>query len=152
VDLSVSDAERREVVEARRGEPWFPEAFAALERIWSGQASETDWTAVDPFTHGRWDAVSRALEAANPRNPQMSALFYAEGAFDPEEVRAGLARLATPVLLIAGEQDAILPPTSAVAFGDFFGQCDTSVLTGGGHYPWLDSPQWFVDTVMGFAP
>src|SRR3712207_5352860 len=54
VGLEVTDADRREVAELRRGEPWFAAAFAALERIWSGAATDADWTAITPFTHGRW--------------------------------------------------------------------------------------------------
>ncbi|WP_205857067.1 alpha/beta fold hydrolase, partial [Phytoactinopolyspora endophytica] len=36
VGLDITDSDRREVAELRRGEAWFPEAFAAFERIWSG--------------------------------------------------------------------------------------------------------------------
>ena len=38
VGLEISDADRRTVAELRRDEPWFPDAFAAFERIWSGAA------------------------------------------------------------------------------------------------------------------
>ena len=59
VGLDITDADRRQVAEVRRGEAWFPDAFAAFERIWSGDATDTDWNAITPFTYGRWDAVSR---------------------------------------------------------------------------------------------
>ena len=36
--------------------------------------------------------------------------FYAEGAFDPPSTRAALATLASPVLVYAGELDAVSPP------------------------------------------
>ena len=32
----------RQVAERRRGEAWFPDAFAALQRIWSGDATAAD--------------------------------------------------------------------------------------------------------------
>jgi len=60
VGLEISDSDRRQVAELRTGEAWFPDAFAALERIWSGEATAADWTAIAPFTYGRWDAVTQA--------------------------------------------------------------------------------------------
>src|SRR3712207_8473876 len=55
----VTDADRREVAEQRRDEPWFAAAYAAFERIWSGGATDADWTAITPFLHGRWDDAAR---------------------------------------------------------------------------------------------
>jgi proline iminopeptidase len=60
VGLEITDADRRQVAELRRGEAWFPDAVAALERIWSGDATAADWTAIAPLTYGRWDAVTQA--------------------------------------------------------------------------------------------
>ena len=53
VGLEITDADRRQVAEQRRGEPWFPDAWAAFERIWAGEATEADWAAIAPFTRGR---------------------------------------------------------------------------------------------------
>src|SRR3712207_5201807 len=55
VGLAVTDADRREVAEQRRDEPWFAAAYAAFERIWPGEATDADWTAIAPFLHGRWE-------------------------------------------------------------------------------------------------
>lgn len=41
--VEITDADRRAVAELRRGEPWFPDAFAAFERIWAGGATAADW-------------------------------------------------------------------------------------------------------------
>src|SRR5579859_56952 len=35
VGLDIANLDRREVVETRAGEDWYPDAMAALERIWS---------------------------------------------------------------------------------------------------------------------
>src|SRR6266516_1403301 len=51
VDLEITDMDRRQVAELRRGEVWFPDAFAAFERIWSGDATAADWNALAPFRH-----------------------------------------------------------------------------------------------------
>ncbi|MFL6222340.1 MAG: hypothetical protein ACJ75K_05830 [Actinomycetes bacterium] len=42
VGLEITDPDRRQVAERRRGEAWFPDAFAALQRIWSGDATAAD--------------------------------------------------------------------------------------------------------------
>jgi pimeloyl-ACP methyl ester carboxylesterase len=152
VGLEISDADRRAVAEQRRGEPWFPDAFAAFERIWTGGATDADWTAITPFTHGRWDAAveARLAREAGEKNPEAAAEYYATGALDPDATRAALARLDAPVLVVAGGYDVGLPPNRAVDYAGLFGRSETAVLPGGGHYPWRDDPAWFVRTLAGF--
>jgi pimeloyl-ACP methyl ester carboxylesterase len=152
VGLEVTDLDRRQVAELRRGEAWFPDAFAALERIWSGDATVADWNAIAPFTYGRWDAVTEAHLAreASQTNTDAAAVYYSAGALDPEATRASLARLRAPVLLVAGEYDVALPPKCAAEYAGLFRQAELAVQPGGGHCPWLDDPEWFVQTLAGF--
>jgi pimeloyl-ACP methyl ester carboxylesterase len=151
VGLDVTDAERREVAELRRGEPWFPAAFAALERIWSGEAADADWTAITPFTHGRWDDAARAAAARadRQRDPDAAARYYGDDAPDPAVVRAALAALRIPVLLVAGEYDVALPPSRAAEYADLFPAARLVVQPGAGHSPWQDDPGAFVRAVAG---
>jgi pimeloyl-ACP methyl ester carboxylesterase len=152
VGLEVTDSDRRQVAELRRGEAWFPDAFAAFERIWSGDAAAADWAAIAPFTYGRWDAVSQAHLAQEPgqRNADAAAAYYSAGALAPQATRSALARLRARVLLVAGEYDVALPPRCAAEYAGLFGQAELAVQPGGGHYPWLDDPVWFVRTLTGF--
>jgi pimeloyl-ACP methyl ester carboxylesterase len=152
VGLEITDLDRRQVAERRRGEAWFPDAFAALERIWSGDATAADWTAIAPFTYGRWDAVSQAHLAreASQTNAEAAAVYYSAGALDPEATRTSLARLRAPVLVVAGEYDVALPPRCAAEYAGLFRQAELVVQPGGGHFPWLDDPEWFVQTLAGF--
>jgi pimeloyl-ACP methyl ester carboxylesterase len=150
VGVEVTDADRRQVVEQRGveqrlAEPWFPDAFAAFERIWSGEATRDDWAAITPFMHGRWDAAAQALHAraATERNAEAAAAYYADGVLDPNATRSGLVRLDAPVLLLAGEYDVALPPPCAATYAGLFPSADLVVQPGAGHYPWLDDPQWF---------
>ena len=152
VGLEVGDLDRRQVAELRRGEAWFPDAFAALERIWSGEATAADWTAIAPFTYGRWDAVAQAHLAreASQTNADAAAVYYSAGALEPEATTAALARLRAPVLVVAGEYDVALPPKCAAEYAGLFGQAELAVQPGGGHYPWLDDPEWLAQTLVGF--
>jgi pimeloyl-ACP methyl ester carboxylesterase len=152
VGLEITDAARRQVAELRRGEAWFPDAFAALERIWSGDATAADWTAIAPFTYGRWDAAAQAhlAQEANQKNAEAAAVYYSAGALDPQATRTSLARLGAPVLVVAGEYDVALPPKCAAEYAGLFPQAELAVQPGGGHFPWLDDPQWLVQTLAGF--
>jgi pimeloyl-ACP methyl ester carboxylesterase len=152
VGLEITDSDRRQVAELRRGQAWFPEAFAAFERIWSGEATSADWDGIAPFTYGRWDAISKAHHAkeAIQKNPDAAAVYYSAGALDPAATRSALARFPAPVLLVAGEFDVALPPKCAAEYAGLFGQAALVVQPGGGHFPWLDNPEWFTATLTDF--
>ena len=152
VGLEITDLDRRQVAELRTGEAWFPDAFAALERIWSGGATAADWTAIAPFTYGRWDAVAQAHLAreASQTNADAAAVYYSAGALEPEATSAALAPLGAPVLVVAREYDVALPPKCAAEYAGLFGQAELAVQPGGGHFPWLDDPEWLVQTLAGF--
>ncbi|WP_243706258.1 alpha/beta fold hydrolase [Micromonospora sp. KC721] len=145
VGLTVADLQRRAVAELRQGEAWYPAAFAALQRIWSGAATADDWAATTPFTWGRWDEASRAEAArqASGKNAEAAAVYYADGAIDSRAVRAALADRDAPVLIVAGEYDVALPPKVAVEYATLFPRGESVVLPGCGHQPWLDDPGGF---------
>jgi pimeloyl-ACP methyl ester carboxylesterase len=152
VGLEITDSDRRQVAEVRRGEAGFPDAFAAFERIWSGHATAADWAAITPFTHGRWDAAREAHLAreAGQKNADAAAVYYSAGALAPEATRSALAHHPARVLLVAGEYDVALPPKCAAEYAGLFGRAELAVQPGGGHYPWLDDPEWFVQTLTRF--
>jgi len=153
VGLTVTELDRRQVAELRKDEPWFPDAFAAFERIWAGDATEADWAAVAPFWYGRWDAASQEEFARQETelNEDAAERYYADGAVDPDAVRSAIAGLHVPVLLVAGGYDMALPPARAAEYANLFPHAELAVLPGGGHSPWLDDPGWLVRTVLGQA-
>ncbi|MFD9560691.1 alpha/beta fold hydrolase [Streptomyces sp. NPDC059994] len=150
--IAVSGEVRRETALLRREEPWFPEAFAALEAIFAGKATADSWPAVAPFWYGRWDEAARAHKAAEDgqKNGEAAAAFGGEGAFDPEATRAALARLASHVLLLAGEVDLNSPPRAMAELVEVFPHAELVVQPGAGHFPWLDDAERFVTTVGAF--
>jgi pimeloyl-ACP methyl ester carboxylesterase len=115
-------------------------------------ATDADWTAIAPFSSGRWDAVIQARQAQDEcqQNQDAAAVFYSAGAIDADAIRSALAELRAPVLLIAGEYDVVLPPKCAAEYTALFRQAETAVQSGGGHYPWLDNPEWFTRTLAEF--
>ncbi|MFC8197730.1 alpha/beta fold hydrolase [Streptomyces sp. NPDC060006] len=149
VGVEVTAQTRRALAQRRRDEPWFPEAFAALEAITAGTGS--DWEAIAPFYYGRWDAAARQHHrAGRPANPEAVARFGAEGAFSPEATRAALRDREAPVLLLTGEFDVNSPPESAAEFAALFPDATLVVQPGAGHYPWLDDAERFVAVTSAF--
>ncbi|MBO3089962.1 alpha/beta fold hydrolase [Cellulomonas dongxiuzhuiae] len=151
VGVAVADADRRAVAERRRDEPWYPTAWAAFGRIWTGEATPADADAIMPFLHGRWDDERRAqlpvLDAG--RNDAAAAAYYPED-LDVDGTRAGLAAVRAPVLLLAGELDVALPPERAADYAALFPLATLAVQPGAGHYPWLDDPDGFVRAVSAY--
>ncbi|MET8155786.1 alpha/beta hydrolase [Sphaerisporangium sp. NPDC005289] len=152
VGVAVTGHDRREAARLRAGEPWFPEAFAALERVTEGKANAQDWEAIVPFWYGRWDAEAKDHHAAEDgqRNDEAAGVYAAEGAFDPDATRAALAGFQAPVLLLAGEADVAAPPSAMAEVAALFPGATLVVQRGGGHFPWLDDPGRFVATTAGF--
>ncbi|MEV6006577.1 alpha/beta hydrolase [Streptomyces sp. NPDC051976] len=147
-----TEEHRREASALRADEPWYPEAAAALESAFAGTATREDWDALEPFVYGRWDDAAQAHAASGERwrNDEAGEVYYDPRAFDPVAAKAALRSLDAPVLLIAGERDGGPRPQVAAAAAAFFPGGRTAVQPGGAHYPWLDDPRWFVDTMTDF--
>ncbi|MGW7087333.1 alpha/beta fold hydrolase [Streptomyces sp. NPDC054871] len=149
VGIDVPGEMRRELALSRKGEPWFPSAFAALEAITNGTG--TDWEAISPFFYGRWDAAAQHHHSTSqPDNMEAVTGFAAAGAFDPEATRAGLASCRMPVLLLTGEFDMNSPPQAVAEFAALFHDATFVVQSASGHYPWLDDAERFVATTAAF--
>lgn len=151
VGIAVTGEARRETALLRKDEPWFGAAFAALEAIIAGNATDDSWKAIDPFFYGRWDAAAQAHQAAQDghRNHEAAA-FGAEGAYDPQATRAALAAFNAPVLLLAGEVDLNTMPSVVAEFAQLFPSAEFVVQPGAGHFPWLDDADRFVASTATF--
>ncbi|MFE1231136.1 alpha/beta fold hydrolase [Streptomyces sp. NPDC059442] len=149
--ITITADDRQEAARLREGEPWFPEAFAALEEIVAGRGTADSFGAIAPFWYGRWDAAAQAHRAAEDgqRNGEAAAVYGSDGAFDPAATRAAFAGFPAPVLLIAGEVDLNSPPGAIAELAEVFPRAELVVQPGAGHFPWLDDPELFV---AGAAP
>ncbi|MDX8146801.1 alpha/beta hydrolase [Lentzea sp. BCCO 10_0061] len=147
VGIDVTDDDRREIALRRGGEPWYAEAIKGFEEIWAGNVTPEAFARISPFFHGRWDDAARALDD-HPRNPEAAQEYYAEGAFDPRQVREELGNLDVPTLLLAGEYDVALPPIRAQEYAKLFPRATLVVQSGAGHFPWGDDPEAFAAAVQ----
>ncbi|WP_239118028.1 alpha/beta fold hydrolase [Paractinoplanes ferrugineus] len=142
VDLEISDDDRLQAVEKRRGEPWFPAAYAALQRLWAGDATDEDFTRIAPLNYGRWDAEAQA-DAALGRNEEALPHYYAGAPAAPSAVKA-------PVLLITGDYDPQIPPHRAADYAALFPDATLAVAPDTAHSAFVDQPTWFRETVTAF--
>jgi proline iminopeptidase len=152
VGIDVPGSARLEVARNRSGQPWFGEAYAALEAMTSGSGTAEDAEAMTPFFYGRWDADMREYDAAQAReqNQEAARLYGSDGAFDPAAVRAGLATLDVPVLVVAGEVDVNTVPSAATEYAGLFPHAELTVLPAAGHFPWLDDAAGFASAIDRF--
>lgn len=152
VGLTITGDLRLETAQLRRDEPWFPDAFAALEAIVAGRAGADSWKAVAPFSYGRWDKAAQAHQVAGDEriNPEVVAAYGAEGAYDPDTTRAALARFTSPVLVLAGEADLGAPPPTMAELTNLFPNAELVIQPGAGHHPWLDDAARFVTATTAF--
>jgi proline iminopeptidase len=149
VGITITDAARSTVARTRAAEPWYEAAAAALARIQAGDARATDWSAIAPFSYGRWDRAAAAHTALMDagRNHLAAAAFGADGAFDPPATRAAVAHLDVPVTVLAGAMDVGLPLPTMRELAGLFRCAELVVQPGAGHFPWLDDPEVFAARV-----
>ncbi|MER6129008.1 alpha/beta hydrolase [Streptomyces sp. NPDC001795] len=148
--MPATPEDRLTAARLRKGEPWFEEAFPPFEAWLTGNGDFDP--AFAPFFYGRWDEAARAHAAAEEEqsNDDAADVYQTEGAYDPPTTKAALARLTAPVLVLAGELDGGPRPDLARHVTEFVRHAEFTVQPHGGHYPWLDDPEWFTARVGDF--
>jgi proline iminopeptidase len=149
VGLPITTEMRLETARQRRDEPWFPEAYAALEKITSGTFTDDLWQAIRPFSHGRWDAATQALAAVPAQQNEEAAELYVSG-LSPDETRPALATFSNPVLVLSGQTDVGSPPAFATEYAALFPNATLTIQPASGHSPWQDDAAAFATTVSDF--
>ena len=153
--LTFTEEDQQAALRRRAAEPWFESAWAAAQAAEDGDDSAETTLGWQPFLYGRWDDAARAHAADGlaEQAAEVRAGFYAEGAFDPPATRAALAGLAAPVLVYAGELDALAPPgllAGVAGPAGLFPGWELMVQPGAGHFPWLDDPARFTAALTAF--
>ncbi|MFG2806671.1 alpha/beta fold hydrolase [Streptomyces massasporeus] len=148
--LPATAADRLAAARLRTSQPWFHDAFPAFE-AWLDGTGDFDPVFL-PFFHGRWDDTARAHadREETETNDDAAEAYGGDGAYDPAATRRALARVTTPVLLLAGEVDGGPTPALARRAADAFPAAEFAVQPGAGHYPWLDDPHGFTRRVAAF--
>jgi proline iminopeptidase len=151
VGLAVTVDELLANMAVRSAEPWYSGARAAAKAAFGGDESEANRRGLLPFFYGRWDEAARAHAAGeSDRVPAVTDGYYAEGAFDPAQTRALLAKVSAPVLVLTGDLDLGPTPQRAAEAAALFPAGEVVVLPGAAHTSWLDDPSGFAAALTDF--
>lgn len=150
--IHVTAEDRLAVARLRENEPWYPEAYAALNGITSGDPAPDAWDAIAPFSYARWTPETESYHRSHDthRNDDAAAVFASEGAFTPEETRAALKSHPSPVLVLSGAYDLNSVASLVAQFAALLPAARHVTLSGTGHFPWYDVPADFVTAVAGW--
>jgi proline iminopeptidase len=142
----------RAALARRADESWYPTALPAMEQMMAGTLTAEAYQASRPFFYRRWDeqAQAHALAGMSPRHQAARDGYFAGITLDPPATRAALVALTAPVLLYAGEWDALVTPASVQEAAGVFTDATVVVQPEAAHYPWLDDPAAFTAAVTGF--
>lgn len=146
----------REIFESRADEPWWQEAYAAVQLL----PDTTDLAEVRrlllqaaPMAYGRWEEPQRAhAESEGEQLGPVPRAGFWQGV-DEAGRRAVLARLREvpcPVLAITGDRDAVTGMRAGELVAESFPDGQARPLPGVGHYPWVDDPDLFRQVVEDF--
>jgi pimeloyl-ACP methyl ester carboxylesterase len=138
----------------RSAEPWFAdasEAQAAMENANPRMRSELE-KETRPFWYGRWD--ERAEQHAAGADRQMSlranAGYSPSDDYDPVAARESLRAVVADVLIVVGSLDALTGVSVAERFATVLPRVEMARIDGAGHFPWVDAPDAFRETVESF--
>ncbi|MCS0636746.1 alpha/beta hydrolase [Streptomyces sp. LP05-1] len=153
--IPVTGQDWRDALALRPPEPWYEAARALFdENPAPGRPApdpEAVRAALQPLMYGRWDNAARAhAESRGPAEPGADAAYFPAGSGDPAAVRAGLASLDVPVLVLVGEYDALPTPARAAELAALLPDAEVVVQPGAAHFPWVDDPAAFTRIVTAF--
>jgi pimeloyl-ACP methyl ester carboxylesterase len=140
---------------SRSDEPWYAEAAAVEAEL--KLMPERMRQRFDPqlrvFGYARWD--DRAQAHADSTDGQMS--MRAMAAFVPDAEAASqlnladkLRDVAAPVLIIVGSLDGMTGVKAGHVIADMLPNATVVELPDAAHYPWIDAPDSFRETVLSF--
>jgi pimeloyl-ACP methyl ester carboxylesterase len=152
VAVYATEEQVRSALERRVAEPWYPTALAGLEKILAGELSMESFTASRPLFYGRWDEAAQAHATVGMAERHVAARmgYFAGVELDPPATRAALKELAAPVLLYAGDIDAMVSPELVREAAPLFNHATVVVQAGAAHFPWIDEPAAFARAVEEF--
>ena len=142
---------------ARRGEPWYADAAAALEAEQAGDFA-TDEELAElafrefPFYFAHYGDDEKAyVETLRGDKPNAETLrLFNREIVETFDLRQQLERIQVPTLVITGEEDFITGPVCADEIAAGIPGAEKIVLPGVGHFIFVEAPGAFRDAVLSF--
>lgn len=130
------------VLHSRKDEPGIAAAIAASD-------ADPGSLEAQRLSFGAWGNVQEQLarDSLVDRAARLST-YYAEPRPDPAALQTAAKSFDRPVTVVRGEVDVHPTRRQAEALADLFPAAGVVALPDAGHYPWLDCPQLFIETVL----
>jgi proline iminopeptidase len=147
----------REGMDKRSGQPWYPDAVAALEEEQEGKFT-TDQELANiffrefPLYFARY-GEAEAGYADSLRTETINAdtlLLFNRDIFNTFDLRDQLPKITAPTLVITGEDDFICGPVCAAEISAAIRGAKEVIVGDSGHMTFIEQPQAFHDEVGDF--
>jgi pimeloyl-ACP methyl ester carboxylesterase len=151
------EAAMREGMDKRSGQPWYPDAVAALEEEQEGKFT-TDQDLANiffrefPLYFARY-GEAEAGYADSLRTETINAdtlLLFNRDIFNTFDLRDQLPKITAPTLVITGEDDFICGPVCAAEISAAIRGAKQVIVGDSGHMTFIEQPQVFHDEVADF--
>jgi proline iminopeptidase len=147
----------RSGMDKRSGQPWYPDAVAALDEEQEAKFT-TDNELADIFfrefplyfaRYGEAEAGYADTLRSETINADALQLFNRE-IFNTFDLRGRLPKITAPTLVITGEDDFICGPLCAAEITAAIPGAREVIVGDSGHYTFIEQPQAFHDEVADF--
>lgn len=151
------EAAMRAGMDKRSGQPWYPDAVAALNEEQEAKFT-TDKELADIFfrefplyfaRYGEAEAGYADTLRSDPINADALQLFNRE-IFNTFDLRGRLPKITAPTLVITGEDDFICGPLCAGEITAAIPGAREVIVGDSGHYTFIEQPQAFHDELADF--
>lgn len=105
-----------------------------------------------PVTRAERPEIARAVRAMAMRAAPSSVTAALRALRDRPDARPGLSAISVPVLVVVGEEDALIPPPASRSMVAAMPErAALHVIAGAGHMSNLEQPEAFREAVAGFV-
>jgi pimeloyl-ACP methyl ester carboxylesterase len=124
----------------------FPDIYQDMPSQWAAYFS-----ASEPMDGRDWPSVERDIALRAARNREMFVKLGWAPYLNSPILKGRLHRVTMPVLLLWGDQDKLASRDYAEAYAAALPDARLQVVTGAGHFAFLDKPEAVASAVLDFA-
>jgi proline iminopeptidase len=151
------EAAMRAAMDKRSGQPWYPDAAAALEEEQDGRF-RTDQEIADlvfrelPLYFAHYGPVEAGyLDSIRSDSVNADTLrLFNEEIFNSFDLRSALSKITAPTLVINGDEDFICGPLCAAEMAAAIPQARQVIVGDSGHMLYVEQARSFHDEVADF--
>ncbi|MFQ5945491.1 MAG: alpha/beta fold hydrolase [Anaerolineae bacterium] len=145
-------------VQDYRHEPWFEDAYSALQKEWAGEyetaeeLAEIVWSEMRFYfkTFGDRERAYKERIEHLPVNP-IPLRWFNENEVESMDLRPALESVQTPALVVAGRHDFITNVKMAADVAARLPHADLVIFEESGHFPFIEEPERFRAVVRAFV-